>query len=56
MTEFCLQLGLNLEKVDRLSPCPEYKDWNDQLLDKKMEQEEATLEEDDEERRQGLHL
>lgn len=57
MTEFCLQLGLNLEKVDRLSPFPEYKDWNDQLLDKKMEQEEeATLEEDGEERRQGLHL
>jgi len=55
---FCREMGLQDEKVVRISPDDGYKDWNDQLLDRKMDiaMEETESEDKTEEERVGLHL
>lgn len=55
--EFCDRLGLKPENVGRMAPSPGYKDWNDQLLDKPMKEEEEQVQEENEGVRQhkGLH-
>ena len=55
---FCREMGLEDESVIRISPDKGFKDWNDQLLGRRMDiAREATESEDKtEEERTGLHL
>lgn len=56
LEEFCTQMGLKMDGVYRAGPSEFYKDWNDQLLDIRMEEQQEEVSETEEEgREQGYH-
>lgn len=56
LEDFCRQMGLESPNVKRLSPSEGYKDWNDQLLDVRQEEEREEVSETEEtEREHGYH-
>jgi len=61
LESFAEKLGLDIRGIFRLAPSDGYKDWNDQLLDKRMDQskeetDEITLEEQTEKEEKGMRL
>lgn len=54
--EFCSAMHLSAGNVVRMAPHPDYKDWNDQLLDRPMAVEEEKAVEEEEQRSRGYHL
>lgn len=56
LDSFCREMGIQAGKVVRLAPSPGYKDWNDQLLDiRQEEQTEEETEEEDRSQSQYMH-
>lgn len=57
LEDFCREMGLSGKEIHRMAPSPGYKDWNDQLLDIRQEEQEEQEEQDvgAEEREIGLH-
>jgi len=55
LDSFCESMGINRSNVYRMSSSPGYKDWNDQLLDKRQDIEESEQEAESLETTQGMH-
>lgn len=57
LEEFCAAMNLSQDNVVRVSPYREYKDWNDQLLDRPMAVEEMHPDRaEPEQQSRGYHL